>query len=186
MRIHNTIRVAIALGFLSPASALGAGGHDSIGCTGCHSMHAAKDRILFSVAPNKKRLDARTNQPYVGITALCLACHEEPEKGGQGYLPVSEHIPHPFSVENPNPRVARVPEVLLRENGRFGCVSCHDPHPSNPNAKYLRVNVGNRERLLDGFCVVCHVSKADPSKANPALFTSMDERGPTQTSAHPR
>ncbi len=150
-------------------------------------MHAAKDQILFAVGPNKKHLNPRTNQPYGGTTALCLACHLERDKGGQGYLPVSEHIPHPFSVESVNPRVARVPEMLLRENGRFGCVSCHDPHPSNRNAKYLRVDVGGkRERLLDRFCGVCHGSKADPSTANATLFTSMDERAPVQAAAHPR
>jgi hypothetical protein len=96
-------------------------------------------------------------------------------------------MPHPFSVASVNRRVAGVPEQLLRDNGRFECISCHDPHPSNPNASYLRVDVGGkRERILDRFCGVCHGSKADPSAANATLFTSMDEEAPARTATNPR
>lgn len=191
---HVVARVAVAFCFFAcffaPAAALAAGGHDSVGCTGCHSIHAAKGRLIFAVAPNTKYLNPKTNQPYGGSTALCLACHQESSKGGQDYAPVSQHISHPFSAASVNPKVARVPAVLLREGGRFECISCHDPHPSNPNARYLRADVGTKRERLDRFCGVCHSTKADPSAQNAALFSSMDESAgraapPAQPAATP-
>ncbi len=186
MRIHGAIHVAIAVCVLTPAAALAAGGHDSVGCTGCHSIHSAKGRLIFAIAPNTKYLNPKTNQPYGGSTGLCLACHQDSEKGGQGYAPVSQHMSHPFSAPSVNPKVARVPAQLLRENGRFECISCHDPHPSNPNAKYLRADVGPNSERLDRFCGVCHGNKADPSAANAPLFTSMDEGAPRTSPQAPQ
>ena len=60
--------------------------------------------------------------------------------------------------------------------GRFECVSCHDPHPSNPNAKYLRVDT--KSQSMDAFCGVCHSAKADAKLVakKAAIFTSMDQR----------
>ena len=81
----------------------------------------------------------RTKSAYSGSTALCLGCHEESSKGGQGYAPVAGHISHPYGLASVNSKVANVPADLLR-GGRFECVGCHDPHPSNPNHKYLRVD----------------------------------------------
>jgi predicted CXXCH cytochrome family protein len=178
MRVHEAARIAVAVIVLAPAAAFAAGGHDSVGCTGCHSIHSAKGRLIFAVAPNTKYLNPKTNQPYGGSTGLCLACHQDSEKGGQGYAPVSQHMSHPFSAASVSSKVARVPAQLLRENGRFECISCHDPHPSNPHAKYLRADVGPNGERLDRFCGVCHGSKADPSAANAPLFTSMDETAP--------
>ncbi len=177
MRIHVLAGVAAAACAVVPAAALAAGGHDSVGCTGCHSIHAAKGRLIFAVTPNAKAVNPKTRQPYGGTTALCLACHLDADQGGQGYAPVSQHLSHPFSSATVNPRVARVPAALLRD-GRFECLSCHDPHPSNPNAKYLRADVGPKRERLDRFCGVCHGNKADPSAASTRLFTSMDESAP--------
>jgi predicted CXXCH cytochrome family protein len=141
-----------------PFAALAAGGHDSVRCTGCHSL-----------------LDPKTKQPYTASTALCLACHAETDQGGRGYLPVSRHTSHPFGLATINPKVARVPAQLLREGGRFECMGCHDPHPSNPNFKYLRVDVGNTGEKMEAFCAVCHGSKADAAAEKLVLFDSMDE-----------
>ncbi len=50
----NVIRsIALALCATLPAAALATGGHDSVGCNGCHSIHAAKGEIIFAVGPNK-------------------------------------------------------------------------------------------------------------------------------------
>jgi predicted CXXCH cytochrome family protein len=173
--MHLVRLTAIALVALAPLAGRAAGGHDSVGCSGCHSLHSAKGEIIFAVSPNTKYLNPRTKQPYTGVTALCLGCHQESDKGGQGYAPVSQHTSHPFSVEKVNPRVARVPSELLRD-GKFECLGCHDPHPSNPNYKYLRVDTkGGKD--MDAFCAVCHSSKADAGAVQKvAFFNSMDER----------
>ena len=92
---------------------------------------------------------------------MCLACHQDTDKGGQGYAPVSRHISHPFGLASVDPKVARVPADMLRD-GRFECMSCHDPHPSNANFKYLRSDVGPKGEHVDRFCAVCHPRKADP------------------------
>lgn len=169
------MKLVIASLALTPALAFAAGGHDSVGCGGCHSLHAAKGENIFAIAPNTKYLNPKTKQPYGGTTALCLACHQDPDKGGQGYAPVSQHLSHPFGISSVNPKVARVPAELMKE-GRFECMGCHDPHPSNPNYKYLRVDVGPKGQQIDKFCSVCHPSKADGAAQNVAFFDSMDER----------
>ncbi len=166
--------LAVALVVSLPLSARAAGGHDSIGCTGCHSIHTAKGEIIFAVQPNKQDLNPKTKQPYGGTTALCLACHDESSKGGQGYAPVSGHMSHPYGLTTVNAKIARVPPELLRD-GRFECIGCHDPHPSNPNYKYLRVDTAKGSKM-DAFCAVCHPVKTDAPAAKVALFTSMDER----------
>jgi len=161
-----------------PLTSLAAGAHDAIGCTGCHSLHAAKAQLIFAVPANTQTVSPRTKQPYSGTTALCLGCHEESSKGGQGYIPIAGHTSHPFGLSQVNEKVAKVPPELLREGGRFECLGCHDPHPSNPYYKYLRVDTANGSKM-DTFCAVCHPIKADAAVAadKPVLFTSMDETG---------
>jgi hypothetical protein len=71
-----------------------------------------------------------------------------------------------------------VPGELLRDGGRFECLGCHDPHPSNPYYKYLRVDTGSKGAKMDVFCAVCHPIKADGGAVQQvSLFTSMDETG---------
>ncbi len=170
--------LVIAVAAVLPLSALAAGGHDAVGCVGCHSIHTAKDKIIFAVAANKQAINPKTKQPYTGTTALCLGCHEETSKGGQGYAPVAAHTSHPFGLSSVDSKVAKVPPELLREGGRFECLGCHDPHPSNPYYKYLRVDTAKGSKM-DAFCAVCHPIKADVSTVaeKAVLFTSMDETG---------
>jgi len=169
------VRAALlALACLLPAAARAAGGHDAVGCAGCHSMHLARGEALFALGPNTTVTDPRTGRPIGSLTALCLACHAEREAGGRGASPVSEHFHHPFSVARPDPRLAQVPPELLR-GGRFECVGCHDPHPSNPNHRYLRVAVAGAP-TLGGYCGLCHPRRSDRAAARPPVFTSMDER----------
>jgi predicted CXXCH cytochrome family protein len=172
---------ALAVGAVAaalPLFAFAAGGHDSVGCTGCHAIHTAKGEIIFAVAPNKQVVNPKTKQPYTGTTALCLGCHEESSKGGQGYAPVSSTHSHPYGLQQVDARIAKVPSELLREGGRFECLGCHDPHPSNPYYKYLRVDTAKGSKI-DAFCAVCHPVKADVSTVSEkaVLFTSMDETG---------
>ncbi len=159
-------KLAVALVILAPAAAFAAGGHDAVGCGGCHSLHAAKGELIFAVQPNTKYVNPKTKQPYGGTTALCLACHQDSDKGGQGFAPVSQHSSHPFAVDQVNPKIAHVPADFLKD-GKFECMSCHDPHPSNPNYKYLRIDT-NGGKNPDVFCAACHGSKADTSVASAA------------------
>lgn len=172
-------RLALALALIAPVAASAAGGHDGVGCVGCHSIHTAKGDIIFAVAPNKSGVNPKTKQAFSGTTALCLGCHEESGKGGQGYAPIHANMSHPYGLASVDQKVAKVPGELLRDGGRFECLGCHDPHPSNPNFKYLRVDTGSKGQNMDGFCAVCHPIKADVSAVatKAVLFTSMDETG---------
>ena len=76
-----------------------------------------------------------------------------------------------------NPRLAKVPPELLRD-GQFACIACHDPHPSNPNYRYLRVAATGKAPSMSEFCTVCHPGKADPNRKPASLFSSMDETAP--------
>lgn len=161
---------------LLPASVFAYGGHDGLVCTGCHSIHTAKDAIIFAVPANKADVNAKTKQPYALITALCLGCHQSPDKGGMGIKAISAHISHPYGLTSINSKVARVPEEAVRD-GRFECVGCHDPHPSNPYYRYLRYDPGANGSKMEVFCAACHPMKADPkAAAKPRAFDSMDER----------
>ncbi len=150
------------------------GPHDGLNCTGCHAIHTAKGDLIFAVDPNRKALNPRTKEPFGGVTALCLGCHETADNGGLGIRPVSASHSHPFDVA-PDPKKATVPEMALRD-GKLECVSCHDPHPSNPNYRYLRVDTEKGTNMAV-FCAMCHRSKVDPNtSADIKIFSSMDER----------
>jgi len=156
-----------------PAVTLAAGKHEGLNCTGCHGIHDAKGEIIFVVAPNTKAISPWTNKPFAGITALCLACHESTERGGLGILAVSASHSHPYDVA-PRTKIAVVPSIFLRE-GKLECVGCHDPHPSNLNHKYLRVDTAKGAKMQN-FCAMCHPAKADPSVLKDLkIFNSMDE-----------
>ncbi len=160
-----------------PVVVFAAGAHDGLSCTGCHALHTAKDSMyIFAVESNKKDINPRTKTAYSGISALCLGCHQTPEKGGQGMTPIVGHVSHPYGLSAINSKIARVSQDLLRD-GKFECVSCHDPHPSNTNYKYLRVDTANGSNM-EKFCASCHPMKADSktSAAKVNSFSSMDER----------
>jgi predicted CXXCH cytochrome family protein len=180
-------RLALVALVAAPAAAFASGAHDGIGCGGCHAIHTAKGDVIFAVAPNKSDVNPKTKQPYTGTTALCLGCHQDSNKGGQGYAPVHANMSHPYGMATVNPKIAKVPGELLREGGRFECLGCHDPHPSNPNYKYLRVDTGAKGQNMDNFCAVCHPIKADVSvaQASKVIFTSMDETGNRTMKAAP-
>lgn len=169
-----TSKLVLVLALLAPVAALAAGGHDAVGCAGCHN----------NLKPNTKYLNPKTNQPFTGSTAICLACHQEEKHGGQGYLPITTHFAHPYGLSAVNPRVAKVPGVLMTD-GRFECMGCHDPHPSNVNYKYLRADAGKKGEKMDAFCGVCHSSKTDPSVGKAVLFDSMDESKGAPAAAQP-
>lgn len=163
--------VAILAVLLMPVIASAAGGHDSLGCTGCHGIHEAETgELIFAVKPNTKAVDPRTKKAYGGVTALCLGCHED--NGGLGIKPIKSMKSHPYGVK-PNPRVAAVPSSLLRK-GKLECIGCHDPHPSNPNHKYLRMATKGGSNMQD-FCSLCHSSKSGKKVSASNVFSSMNE-----------
>jgi len=172
MRVLVSLFILCAL----PLSALASGGHDGLDCVGCHGIHVAEvKKGIFAVPPNSTDGNPATNATYTGVTAICLSCHQASEKGGQDIIPIAGHMSHPYNIGVVNPKIATVPVSSLRD-GVFECVGCHDPHPSNPNYKYLLVDTDGGSNLTK-FCSVCHAAKVDPTGRNKSeLFSSMDER----------
>lgn len=127
----------IVVALLAPSPARPAGGHGAVGCTACHGL---------------KKVE--------GTSSFCLACHATKEKGGRDIKPIDGHVSHPFGLATVNPRRAKVPPELLRQDGRFDCLSCHDPHPSNASYAYLRVDTGAKGKDMEAFCAVCHPAKS--------------------------
>ncbi len=172
-------RIALALVFgVAAGTAHAFGPHQELDCLGCHDPHYAKAQKLFKVE-NTQYPNPRTGKPIDGISALCLGCHNLQEYGGAGVRPIYLHMTHPVNV-TPNPKIATVPDQLLRD-GILQCVSCHDPHPSNPNWRYLRVNTESGSKVGQ-FCATCHGAKADKkfygaelAQGNIQLFSSMNE-----------
>lgn len=153
--MKRVLVLAIALSVLCLASVASAAGPHDMDCMECHSTHYAKADYAIGVQPlnsveNPAR--TRTQMNVAAIDALCLGCHNENE----GILPVNMHSTHPSGIK---PVYTRVPNQLLKD-GMFSCVSCHNPHPSNTNAKYLIVDTAK-----DGmgvFCAKCHPAQSDP------------------------
>ncbi|MDE2182640.1 MAG: cytochrome C [Alphaproteobacteria bacterium] len=176
-RFLAALGFAAAFALMLPTSALAYGPHDGLSCEGCHAPHAAKGDFIFAVGPNTKDVNARTGQPEAGTTALCLGCHQDSANGGLGVKPIASHVSHPYGLNVVNSHVANVPSGLL-ENGNFGCMACHDPHPSNPNYKYLRVDTSGGKDMAR-FCTSCHEMKAAADESQGTkFFTSMDESKP--------
>ena len=138
---------------------------------------------LFKVK-NEVYPNPRTGKPVSGVSALCLGCHNLNQFGGAGVRPIFLHMTHPVGVK-PNPRIASVPQKLLRD-GKLQCVSCHDPHPSNPFWKYLRVDTKGGSQV-GRFCALCHSAKADlkfygiEDLAQIKVFSSMNESAGART-----
>lgn len=151
----------LSLAVLAAASgSLFAGGpHDGITCIGCHDAHYAVDGKIFSVK-NTKSTNPLTGESLENLVASkCLGCHQVQELGGAGIKPIHLHTTHPIGIK-PNPKIADVPTNMLNE-GKLDCISCHEPHPSNKNFMYLRVDTGKTGEKLQNFCAQCHSSKAD-------------------------
>jgi len=152
------------------------GPHEGLDCLGCHDPHYAKAMKLFKVN-NPSHPNPRTGKNVDGVSALCLGCHNLGETGGTGVKPVYLHMTHPVNVK-PNSKIAKMPETLARD-GMIQCVSCHDPHPSNNQWRYLRVDTKNGANVGE-FCMTCHPAKADTTfykteVKDIKIFSSMNE-----------
>ena len=156
----SKVFLGITIGVSALTSSLLAGGaHEAVACLGCHSAHYAVDHKIFAVK-NEKMKNPRTKKRLEGLVAVnCLGCHELEEFGGAGIRPIHLHTTHPIGIV-PNKNIADVPDNLLKD-GKLDCISCHDPHTSNPNFMYLRVNTGKNGENIQYFCVMCHSAKGD-------------------------
>ena len=140
---------------LSCATAFAEGPHD-MDCMDCHHTHYAKADYAIGIDPKTDAANparTRTGMTAEGIDATCLGCHNEAE----GIMPVNLSTTHPTGVR---PTYTPVPEELLWE-GKFTCVSCHNPHPSNANYKYLIVSTGETGGDMGVFCAKCHPAQSD-------------------------
>jgi predicted CXXCH cytochrome family protein len=151
MKTLLSTAAALALG-LAATAAFAYGPHDP-NCVECHSIHKAKGKAILAVEPLTKDKNPATGNPTAGDVALCLGCHND----AQGIIPIQLMKTHPVGMK---PNKVSVPAELLRADGTLGCGSCHNPHPSNPNYKYLQGSVP-KAADLGKFCALCHKDKAD-------------------------
>lgn len=150
--------VLAAAAMFAASAAYAFGPHDN-NCKECHSIHNAKGKAIIGVEPNKKEKNPSTGSTSDDDIALCLGCHNQNE----GIMPVMLSTTHPVGMK---PGKVKVPSDLLRANGAVGCMSCHEPHPSNPNYKYLRSNAPiAKAGDMGKFCAICHSEKVDMGKA---------------------
>lgn len=149
--MKGTIIVLAALMVLGIAAAAQALGPHDMECVECHSTHYAKGDYITAVEPVNAENPART-AVSTPIDALCLGCHD-----GSGASEISLHTTHPTGVR---PTYTNVPGELLWD-GVFTCVSCHNPHPSNGNYKYLVMDTADGASM-GTFCAKCHPGQSDP------------------------
>jgi predicted CXXCH cytochrome family protein len=149
--------------------ALAFGPHDN-NCTDCHSLHYAKGKAIIGVSP--KGEGEKSDIP------LCLGCHNKEE----GIMPIIISATHPVGGK---PVKVKVPSDLLRADGTMGCSSCHDPHPSNPNYKYLQGEV-KKSGELGKFCAMCHQEKVDMKEFKTASTPAAESKPAIPTVSVPK
>lgn len=155
-----TAAVFAALAVFWCSQVLAIGPHD-MDCMECHSTHYAKADYLIAVEPDTRMVNPATTRVRMTpaeIDSLCLGCHND----DMGIMPVNLSTTHPTGVK---PARTPVPQELLWD-GVFVCTSCHDPHPSNPNARYLIVQT--EQDGMGVFCAQCHPQQTDPDVMNMA------------------
>ena len=139
---------------LAPASLWAFGSHDNE-CVECHGVHTAQGSALIGVEPFEPQ-NPSTGTLVQDSSSLCLGCHSD--QGG--VLEVDLMKTHPIGII---PKRASVPAENLSLEGTLTCTSCHDPHPSNPNYKYLRVGT-SEGRKMGAFCAYCHEAMVDKNE----------------------
>ncbi len=159
------VTAVLVLGFAFAANA--AGPHD-MECVECHSTHYAKGDFIVSVEAANVVNPAST-AVSAPIDALCMGCHN-----GEGATDINLHTTHPTGV---TPTYTNVPGELMWD-GVFTCVSCHNPHPSNANYKYLIVDTADGSSM-GVFCAKCHPNQSDPDSVAAAnsVTTTFDVAG---------
>jgi len=136
---------------LAPSVLRAFGPHDNE-CVECHGIHTAEGKSLIGVVPFEPE-NPSTGTAVTDVSSLCLGCHSD--QGG--ILEIDLMKTHPIGII---PKRAQVPRDSLSVDGSLTCVSCHDPHPSNPNYMYLRADVtGGGDMGI--FCEICHPSKRE-------------------------
>ena len=152
-----------------PAAALGAGGHDKIGCTGLPLDARGEGGGPLRGRAQPKMINPKTNRPHEPMTQLCLACHAEPADGRQGARldrepprpPVLDDDAEPAAREGAGGAAPRRP-VRVRLLPRPAPVEPQLPLPAGARAK--------QAPSMTVFCGVCHPRKADPDRAPPVAL----------------
>ncbi len=147
--LHLSLFVLITVLF-SVSGALAFGPHDNE-CTECHSIHEAQGDKIIGVKPLTNLKNPATGKNITGNSTLCLGCHNDDE----GIIPIDLKKTHPVGMK---PKNVKVPDGRLAKDGTLVCRSCHDPHPANPNYKYL-IAATKGGRKMGKFCKVCHSDK---------------------------
>ena len=121
--------------------------HD-FGCAACHDVHNPKGKALWATPLENLSQQKIT---LTAVDAMCYTCHKGETKGGKFFMPGHSHPINVVPSQN-----TKIPKILgtsmIEGVGRvITCVSCHDPHSSNP--MFLKIPNKN-----DALCKACHVS----------------------------
>ncbi len=150
--------------FPGAKNAVAFGPHDKLQCADCHAAHIAggKNKIRLA-ALNKPAVPAQRYR-FTGVRALCMSCHKKTktvamEKMGIGQVCAihNNHYPEAGHHVDAGAAGVSVPASLLRR-GKIRCDSCHDPHGTNPNYKYLIVRT--KGKMARSLCAMCHHSNS--------------------------
>jgi len=152
MRLKSVFLMMVAVFLVGGVQAASAAGPHDENCVDCHNVHYAKGSYILGAEPNTSMRNPSSKTNVSGVDSMCLGCHNEKE----GIMPIHLSTTHPTGIV---PTYVKVPGQLLSE-GKFSCISCHNPHPSNANFKYLVVDT-KKGAEMGQFCAVCHADQAD-------------------------
>lgn len=172
-------------------------------CLTCHYIHQEKtyERHLLRQTDKKaaRRIDAlcaachgtrlKEKSPHLGAGKACHLCHMNQPRSGEGLRNLGTNVQaicnfchnaldnrhylalDPFTDEYILEQTAAVTVPML--NGRFTCISCHDPHAAAGRKKLLREEylglAGISKKInphwKNVMCISCHEGEPEKGRA---------------------
>lgn len=108
-------------------------------CLSCHKVHNAENKRLLIKSENDG----------------CLECHK---KGGSAEKALIGEHSHPVNMKA---KEKLDEHFALTDDGKFTCVSCHDPHKPSKKGKIDKDFLRGDYSDFDSFCSACHKTQKE-------------------------
>lgn len=126
-------------------------------CEACHGPGAA-----HAASPDKGNVRNPAKLNAAEVNQLCGQCHRMPPAQG-----VATNFGNAWNVRH-QPVYFSQSKCFLRSNGRFSCLSCHNPHEDTRPAADARcaechTAPKHTTQVAQRSCVACHMPRVGPS-----------------------
>jgi hypothetical protein len=118
-----------------------------VGCESCHGPGSAHIAAASTPGANDLRMASLVGLGGRQINSLCGRCHRTP--GESERMPLDQRATQRFF-----PYGLAISRCFQKSQGRFTCITCHDPHR----------DLVNDAKFYEARCLSCHTARAsDPT-----------------------